>query len=128
MTPEQLAAYQMQFKPIGYEMRVNEEQQRARLLAEELDRLNERLQQLKSLGQDVGQAIGGAFFSIVNGAANARQALAALLQQFVAIAQQRAIQGIANSFGNAFAASAPQAASNATSASAGAATGGTRFV
>ena len=112
MTPEQLAAYQMQFKAPGYEMRVNEEQQRARLLAEELDRLNERLQQLKSLGQDVGQAIGGAFFSIVNGAANARQALAALLQQFVAIAQQRAIQGIANSLGNAFGASTQQQINN----------------
>jgi hypothetical protein len=112
MSPDQLAAYQMQFKAPGYEMRVNEEQQRARLLAEELDRLNERLQQLKSLGQDVGQAIGGAFFSIVNGAANARQALAALLQQFVAIAQQRAIQGIANSIGNAFGASTQQQINN----------------
>ena len=112
MSAGELEAYQMQFKPIGYEMRVNEEQQRARLLAEELDRLNERLQQLKSLGQDVGQAIGGAFFSIVNGAANARQALAALLQQFVAIAQQRAIQGIANSLGNAFGRSTQQEINN----------------
>jgi len=112
MSAGEREAYQMQFKPIGYEMRVNEEQQRARLLAEELDRLNERLQQLKSLGQDVGQAIGGAFFSIVNGAANARQALAALLQQFVAIAQQRAIQGIANSIGNAFGASTQQQINN----------------
>jgi len=73
---------------------------------------NERMRELKALGQDVGTAIGSAFFSIVNGAANARQALAALLQQFIAIAQQRAIQGIANSIGNAFAASAPQAAAN----------------
>lgn len=73
---------------------------------------NERMRELKSLGQDVGTAIGGAFFQIVNGAANARQALAGLLQQFVAIAQQRAIQGIANSIGNAFAASTPQAAGN----------------
>lgn len=113
MTPEQLAAYQAQFKAPGYEMRVAEEQERARLLAEELDRLNERLQQLKSLGQDVGTAIGGAFFSIVNGAANARQALAALLQQFVAIAQQRAIQGIANSIGNAFGSTVGQANANA---------------
>lgn len=112
MSPEQLAAYQAQFKAPGYEMRVAEEQERARLLAEELDRLNERLQQLKSLGQDVGTAIGGAFFSIVNGAANARQALAALLQQFVAIAQQRAIQGIANSIGNAFGASTQQQINN----------------
>lgn len=112
MSPEQLAAYQAQFKAPGYEMRVAEEQERARLLAEELDRLNERLQQLKSLGQDVGTAIGGAFFSIVNGAANARQALAALLQQFVAIAQQRAIQGIANSIGNAFGRSTQQEINN----------------
>lgn len=112
MTPEQLAAYQAQFKAPGYEMRVAEEQERARLLNEELDRLNERLQQMKSLGQDVGTAIGGAFFSIVNGAANARQALAALLQQFVAIAQQRAIQGIANSIGNAFGASTQQQINN----------------
>lgn len=113
MTPEQLAAYQAQFKAPGYEMRVAEEQERARLLNEELDRLNERLQQMKSLGQDVGTAIGGAFFSIVNGAANARQALAALLQQFVAIAQQRAIQGIANSIGNAFGSTVGQANANA---------------
>lgn len=112
MSPEQLAAYQAQFKAPGYEMRVAEEQERARLLAEELDRLNERLQQLKSLGQDVGTAIGGAFFSIVNGAANARQALAGLLQQFVAIAQQRAIQGIANSIGNAFGAGTQQQINN----------------
>lgn len=112
MSPEELAAYQARFQAPGYEMRVAEEQERARLLAEELDRLNERLQQLKSLGQDVGTAIGGAFFSIVNGAANARQALAALLQQFVAIAQQRAIQGIANSIGNAFGASTQQQINN----------------
>jgi hypothetical protein len=82
---------------------------------EELRRLTEQLNQLKSLGQDVGQSIGSAFFSIVNGAANARQALAALLQQFVAIAQQRAIQGIANSIGNAFGASTAQQISNVQS-------------
>lgn len=113
MTAYELETYQKQFKAPGYEMRVAEEQERARLLAEELDRLNERLQQLKSLGQDVGTAIGSAFFSIVNGAANARQALAALLQQFVAIAQQRAIQGIANSIGNAFGSTVGQANANA---------------
>jgi len=82
---------------------------------EELRKLTEQLQQLKSLGQDVGTAIGSAFFSIVNGAANARQALAGLLQQFVAIAQQRAIQGIANSLGNAFGASTAQQISNVQS-------------
>ena len=66
-----------------------------------------------SVGADRrGQAIGGAFFSIVNGAANARQALAGLLQQFVAIAQQRAIQGVANSLGNAFGASTTQKINN----------------
>ena len=79
---------------------------------EELRKLTEQLQQLKSLGQDVGTAIGSAFFSIVNGAANARQALAGLLQQFVAIAQQRAIQGVANSLGNAFGASTTQKINN----------------
>jgi hypothetical protein len=73
------------------------------------------LQQLKSLGQDVGTAIGSAFFSIVNGAANARQALAGLLQQFVAIAQQRAIQGVANSIGNVFGSTVTQTNANATS-------------
>ena len=82
---------------------------------EELRKLTEQLQQLKSLGQDVGTAIGSAFFSIVNGAANARQALAGLLQQFVAIAQQRAIQGVANSIGNAFGSTVNQANANATS-------------
>ena len=82
---------------------------------EELRKLTEQLQQLKSLGQDVGTAIGSAFFSIVNGAANARQALAALLQQFVAIAQQRAVQGIANSIGNAFGSTVSQTNANATS-------------
>jgi hypothetical protein len=79
---------------------------------DEIRKLTEQLNQLKSLGQDVGTAIGGAFFSIVNGAANARQALAGLLQQFVAIAQQRAIQGIANSIGNAFGASTAQQINN----------------
>jgi hypothetical protein len=82
---------------------------------DEIRKLTEQLNQLKSLGQDVGTAIGGAFFSIVNGAANARQALAGLLQQFVAIAQQRAIQGIANSLGNAFGASTAQQISNVQS-------------
>lgn len=82
---------------------------------DEIRKLTEQLNQLKSLGQDVGQSIGSAFFSIVNGAANARQALAALLQQFVAIAQQRAIQGIANSLGNAFGASTAQQISNVQS-------------
>lgn len=113
MSPEQLAAYQQQFAAPGIEM-VRADAQAAQ---DELRKLEERLQSLKSLGQDVGTAIGTAFFSIVNGAANARQALAALLQQFVAIAQQRAIQGIANSIGNAFAASTPQSASNAAAAS-----------
>jgi heat-inducible transcriptional repressor len=80
-----------------------------------LREIEEQLQSLKSLGQDVGSAIGSAFFSIVNGAANARQALAGLLQQFVAIAQQRAIQGIANSLGNAFGASTAQQISNVQS-------------
>lgn len=108
MSPEQLASYQQQFAAPGIEM-VRED---AKAAQEELRKLEERLQSLRSLGQDVGTAIGSAFFSIVNGAANARQALAALLQQFIAIAQQRAIQGIANSIGNAFAASAPQAAAN----------------
>jgi hypothetical protein len=82
---------------------------------DEIRKLTEQLNQLKSLGQDVGSAIGSAFFSIVNGAANARQALAGLLQQFVAIAQQRAIQGIANSLGNAFGASTAQQISNVQS-------------
>lgn len=108
MSPEQLAAYQQQFAAPGIEM----VRQDAKAAQDELMKLEERLQSLRSLGQDVGTAIGSAFFSIVNGAANARQALAALLQQFIAIAQQRAIQGIANSIGNAFAASAPQAAAN----------------
>ena len=108
MSPEQLAAYQQQFAAPGIEM-VRED---AKAAQDELRKLEERLQSLRSLGQDVGTAIGSAFFSIVNGAANARQALAALLQQFVAIAQQRAIQGIANSVGNAFAASASQNAAN----------------
>lgn len=125
MTEEELARYQSRFAPPtvlpkptsattqegeGFNLKLTEVaiQQAEKRVAE----FNERMRELKALGQDVGTAIGSAFFSIVNGAANARQALAALLQQFVAIAQQRAIQGIANSFGNAFAASAPQAAAN----------------
>lgn len=125
MTEEELARYQSRFAPPtvlpkptsattqegeGFNFKLTEVaiQQAEKRVAE----FNERMRELKTLGQDVGTAIGSAFFSIVNGAANARQALAALLQQFVAIAQQRAIQGIANSFGNAFAASAPQAAAN----------------
>lgn len=106
MTPQQLSAYQQGFAAPGIEM----ERDRLRQAEDAVQKLNERLLELKSLGQDVGTAIGSAFFSIVNGAANARQALAALLQQFVAIAQQRAIQGIANSIGNAFGASAGQTA------------------
>lgn len=125
MTEEELARYQSRFAPPtvlpkptsattqegeGFNFKLTEVaiQQAEKRVAE----FNERMRELKALGQDVGTAIGSAFFSIVNGAANARQALAALLQQFIAIAQQRAIQGIANSIGNAFAASAPQAAAN----------------
>lgn len=119
MSPEELAAYQSQFKAPGYEMRVAEEQERARMLAEELDQLNERLREMKALGKDVGSAIGGAFFSIVNGASSARQALAGLLQSFVAIAQQRAIQGIANSIGNAFGSTVSQTNANAQTPGAG---------
>lgn len=99
MSPEQLAAYQRQFGPPT----VLADVEKSKQAAEELLKLEERLQSLKTLGQDVGQAIGSAFFNIVSGAANARQALAALLQQFIAIAQQRAVQGIANAVGNAFA-------------------------
>jgi hypothetical protein len=108
MTGAELARYQQGFAPPGAEMI----QRDAELATEKLRELEEQLQSLRSLGQDVGTAIGSAFFSIVNGAANARQALAALLQQFVAIAQQRAIQGIANSIGNAFGASTQQQINN----------------
>jgi hypothetical protein len=69
---------------------------------QELIEFEERFENLKSLGADVGTAVGNAFFSITNGAASARQALAALLQQFVAIAQQRAVAGFANAVGNSF--------------------------
>jgi hypothetical protein len=108
MTAAERERYQMGFRNPGADMI----QRDAELATEKLRELEEQLQSLKSLGQDVGSAIGSAFFSIVNGAANARQALAALLQQFVAIAQQRAIQGIANSVGNAFGASAQQQINN----------------
>jgi hypothetical protein len=108
MTGAELARYQQGFAPPGAEMI----QRDSELATEKLRELEEQLQSLKSLGQDVGSAIGSAFFSIVNGAANARQALAGLLQQFVAIAQQRAIQGIANSVGNAFGASTQQHINN----------------
>lgn len=109
MTPEQLAAYQKQFAPPTVLL----DPEKMKQDAEELERFNEKLREMKSLGQDVGAALGSAFFSIVNGAANARQALAALLQQFVAIAQQRAIQGIANSIGNAFGSTVQQTNANA---------------
>jgi hypothetical protein len=69
---------------------------------QELIEFEERFENLKSLGADVGTAVGNAFFSITNGAASARQALAALLQQFVAIAQQRAVAGFANAVSNSF--------------------------
>lgn len=108
MTSAELSRYQQGFAPPGTEMIKRD----AELATEKLRELEEQLQSLKSLGQDVGSAIGSAFFSIVNGAANARQALAGLLQQFVAIAQQRAIQGIANSVGNAFGASTQQQINN----------------
>jgi len=108
MTAAERERYQMGFRNPGADMI----QRDAELATEKLRELEEQLQQLKSLGQDVGSAIGSAFFSIVNGAANARQALAGLLQQFVAIAQQRAIQGIANSVGNAFGASTQQQINN----------------
>lgn len=126
MTEEELARYQSRFAPPtvlpkptaattqegeGFNFKLTEVaiQQAEKRVAE----FNERMRELKTLGQDVGTAIGSAFFSIVNGAANARQALAALLQQFVAIAQQRAIQGIANSIGNAFGSTVGQANANA---------------
>jgi hypothetical protein len=108
MTAAERERYQMGFRNPGADMI----QRDAELATEKLRELEEQLQSLKSLGQDVGSAIGSAFFSIVNGAANARQALAGLLQQFVAIAQQRAIQGIANSVGNAFGASTQQQINN----------------
>ena len=84
---------------------------------DELMELEERVASLKSIGQDAGQALGQTFFSIVNGAASAKQAIAALAQQFIAIAQQRAVQGLANSLGNAFSASAQQDLRNAQGAS-----------
>jgi hypothetical protein len=115
LTPEQREAYQKRFAPIGYEM----EARRQKETREELRKLGEDLERLKSLGQDVGTAIGNAFFSIVNGAANARQALAALAQQFVLIAQQRAVQGVANALGNAFSASTQQQINNVQSNSTG---------
>lgn len=98
MTPEQMAAYTKQFAPPTV-LADPEALQRGQ---EELERFNERLREMKSLGQEAGTAIGNAFFSIVNGAGTARQALAALLQQFVAIAQQRAVAGFANAVSNSF--------------------------
>jgi hypothetical protein len=105
MTPEQMAAYTKQFAPPTV-LADPEALQRGQ---EELERFNERLREMKSLGQEAGTAIGNAFFSIVNGAGTARQALAALLQQFVAIAQQRAVAGFANAVSNSFGAAAGKA-------------------
>lgn len=116
MSPEQLAAYQARFKPPTVD---NSEERRLAFqqAKDELMELEERVASLKSIGQDAGQALGQTFFSIVNGAASARQAIAALAQQFIAIAQQRAVQGLANSLGNAFSASAQQDLRNAQGAS-----------
>lgn len=105
MTPEQMAAYTKQFAPPTV-LPDPEALQRGQ---EELERFNERLREMKSLGQEAGTAIGNAFFSIVNGAGTARQALAALLQQFIAIAQQRAVAGFANAVSNSFGAAVGKA-------------------
>jgi hypothetical protein len=61
--------------------------------------LQQQLNELRETGTAVGEAIGTAFFSIVNGAASARQALASLLQSFVALAQNNAIKSLGNLFG-----------------------------
>lgn len=70
--------------------------------------LRQQLLEARQLGQEVGNALGSAFFSAVNGINTARQALAQFLQQLAAIAQSRAINQIANLFGNIGASTASQ--------------------
>ena len=72
--------------------------------------LQQRLVELRQIGVETGQAIANSFFSIVNGANSARQALAQLIQQLIALAQQRAIAGFGNALGQVFAGTAVQRA------------------
>jgi hypothetical protein len=85
----------------------NEAMKRGQVLSDEQRRkiiqeitLQQQLNQLRETGTQVGVALGEAFFSIVNGANSARQALAGLLQSFVQLAQSKAIAQIGNLFGN----------------------------
>lgn len=73
--------------------------------------LQQQLQQAQELARASGEIFGTAFFSIVNGANSARQAVAQLVQQLAALAQGQAIKGLGNAFAGLFAPSSQQASS-----------------
>lgn len=74
-------------------------QQQQELQQQAMEKWREKFEELRSLGQDVGTAIGNSLFQAFT---SPRAALAGLIQQFQAIAQQLAVRGISNAIGNAF--------------------------
>lgn len=64
--------------------------------------LQQQLVQAQQLARAAAETIGASFFSIVNGANNARQAVAQLIQQLAQLAQQQVIRGIGDAAAGLF--------------------------
>jgi len=94
-----IAAAQAQAQSSGVQLRQAEaEQIRANMEA------MQQMEVLRATGQEVGAALGNAFVNAATGVGTLRQALAALLQDLLRIAAQRAILGpLANAIGGIFA-------------------------
>lgn len=81
-------------------------------IREQID-LQQQLSRLKEISASVDSALSGAFTGFITGAQTARQAVAALIQQMIALASQQAFRNATSAIFSAFAPTIPQAGSSA---------------
>jgi hypothetical protein len=74
--------------------------------------LQQQLSRLKEISASVDSALSGAFTGFITGAQTARQAVAALIQQMIALASQQAFRGATSSLFNLFAPTGNQVSSS----------------
>lgn len=83
----------------------------AQNIREQID-LQQQLGRLKEISASVDSALSGAFTGFITGATTARQAVAALIQQMIALASQQAFRGATSALFNLFAPTASQSVTN----------------
>jgi hypothetical protein len=86
--------------------------------------LQQQLSRLKEISASVDSALSGAFTGFITGAQTARQAVAALIQQMIALASQQAFRGATSSLFNLFAPTGNQVSSSLPNGGMSTSTGG----